>query len=291
MKTDPICGMQVDETTALSAERDGATFYFCSNHCRQKFLGQPKPGSALALNPATSMKDSCGGKSGHAALEAHGHSHAHLQETPACCGDRHALTQAVKPSAAAKYFCPMCPGVESDAPGDCPKCGMALERNPAWKPAGKVSYACPMHPEIEQDHPGDCPKCGMALEPRTVGGADTVGDDSELRDMTRRFWIGAVLTLPVFLVAMVHVIPALAHQSWLDGDASRWMQFALSTPVVLWAGWPFFRRGWRSLVTAQFNMWTLIMIGVGAAFLFSTVAMLAPGVFPDSMRPHGQVGI
>ncbi|MFO1452706.1 MAG: heavy metal translocating P-type ATPase [Opitutaceae bacterium] len=306
MKTDRICGMQVDETTAPSAERDGETFYFCSNHCRQNFLGQSKPKSALALNPATPIKDCCDGKPGHKAPEDHAHAHSHPRETPACCGDTaktetqskehscgdsHDLTQAVKPSAAAKYFCPMCPGVQSDAPGDCPKCGMALERNPAWKPAGKVSYTCPMHPEIEQDHPGDCPKCGMALEPKTVSAADKAEDDAELRDMTRRFWIGAGLTLPVFLVAMAHVIPALEHQSWLDRDASRLMQFALSTPVVLWAGWPFFRRGWRSLVTAQFNMWTLIMIGVGAAFLFSAVAMLAPGVFPDSMRAHGKVGI
>ncbi len=306
MKTDPICGMQVDEATALSAERDGETFYFCSAHCRQKFLGQAKPKRALVLNPATPMKDCCGGRPGHEAPEARAHSHAHPSETPACCGDKakpethskedsccdnHDTTQAAKPSAAAKYFCPMCPGVESDEPGDCPKCGMALERNPAWKPAAKVSYTCPMHPEIEQDHPGDCPKCGMALEPKTVSAADTAEDDTELRDMTRRFWIGAGLTFPVFLVAMAHVSPALTHQSWLDSDTSRWMQFALSTPVVLWVGWPFFRRGWRSLVTAQFNMWTLIMLGVGAAFLFSAVAMLAPGVFPDSMRPHGKVGI
>ncbi len=304
MKTDPICGMKVDEATALSVERGGKTHFFCSDRCRQTFLDQPEPKPTLTPAPAAPVKDCCGGKPDHA---GHGqHTHAPAPTGPACgggaskadarpkepsCCDSHDATQAVRPSAAAKYFCPMCPGVESDQPGDCPKCGMALERNPAWKPAGKVIYTCPMHPEIEQDHPGDCPKCGMALEPKTVSAADAEEDNAELRDMTRRFWIGAALTLPVFVVAMAHVFPALAHQSWLDSDASRWMQFALSTPVVLWAGWPFFRRGWRSLVTVQFNMWTLIMLGVGAAFLFSTVAMLAPGVFPDSMRMHGKAGI
>ncbi len=303
MKTDPICGMQVDDATALSAEHDGETFYFCSGHCRQKFLGQTKPKQSLPLTPVAPVKACCGGQSAHV-----GHPHDHPDPAADCCGgkpepatrpkehsgcDSHEATPAVNPSAAAKYYCPMCPGVESDKPGDCPKCGLALERNPAWvaPAAGKVIYTCPMHPEIEQDHPGDCPKCGMALEPKTVSAADTTEDDTELRDMTRRFWIGATLTLPVFIVAMAHVVPMLAHQSWLDSDASRWMQFALSTPVVLWAGWPFFRRGWRSLVTRHLNMFTLIAVGVGAAFLFSAVAMLAPGVFPDSMRPHGKVGI
>ncbi len=306
MKTDPICGMTVDETTALFAERDGETSYFCSDHCRQKFLARPKPKRTLALTQVAPVKDCCSGKPVHEGHQAQAHDHAHPPEAPACCGgaskadakpkepsccDSHDATPAVKPSAAAKYFCPMCPGVESDQPGDCPKCGMALERNPAWKPAAKVIYTCPMHSEVEQDHPGDCPKCGMALEPKTVSAADAEEDNAELRDMTRRFWVGTALTLPVFLVAMAHVFPALAHQSWLDSEAARWMQFALSTPVVLWAGWPFFRRGWRSLVTVQFNMWTLIMLGVGAAFLFSVVAMLVPGFFPDSMRPHGKVGI
>ena len=185
----------------------------------------------------------------------------------------------------------MCPGVESDRPGDCPKCGMALERNPAWKPkADKTIYTCPMHPEVQQDKPGNCPKCGMALEPKTIS-APSEEENPELADMTRRFWIGAVLTLPVFLLAMAHIIPALSHQDWLVGDVSRWIQFVLSTPVVLWAGWPFFQRGWRSLVTRQLNMFTLIAVGVGTAYVFSTVAMLAPGLFPSSFAHGGKVGI
>lgn len=182
----------------------------------------------------------------------------------------------------------MCPGVESAKPGECPQCGMALERNPLWKSAGSTVYTCPMHPEIEQDHPGDCPKCGMTLVPKASSAA-AEEDDSELRDMTRRMWIGALLTLPVFLLAMAHLFPGTPH--WIMGTTSRWTQFILSTPVVLWAGAPFFRRGWRSLITRHFNMWTLIMLGVGAAFAFSVVAMLAPSVFPASMLLHGKPDI
>ncbi|RPJ34630.1 MAG: copper-translocating P-type ATPase [Verrucomicrobiaceae bacterium] len=213
---------------------------------------------------------------------------SHPTEPPSCCGGKshnHHSHAAVKPSAAAKYFCPMCPGVESDKPGDCPKCGMALERNPAWKSAAKPLYTCPMHPEIQQDHPGDCPKCGMALEPMNVAAGDEDEDNAQLRDMTRRFQISAALTLPVFLLAMGHLIPAF--QSWADGDVSRWVQFVLSAPVVGWAAWPFFRRGWHSALTGNLNMFTLIAIGVGAAFLFSAAAMLTPGVFPHTMR-HGE---
>ncbi len=198
-----------------------------------------------------------------------------------------------KPSSTAKYVCPMCPGVASEQPSDCPQCGMALERNPAWlaPAAGKTIYTCPMHPEIQQDHPGDCPICGMALEPMGVS-ADTADDENaELRDMTRRFWIGAVLALPVLVLAMAHLIPPLGRQPWVNGDAARWLQFALTAPVVLWAGWPFFRRGWRSLVSRHLNMFTLIAIGVGAAFLFSAVAMLMPGLFPQTMQHEGKVAI
>jgi Cu+-exporting ATPase len=170
----------------------------------------------------------------------------------------------------------MCPGVESDQPGVCPKCGMALESAFAPTTRTTVIYTCPMHPEVEQGHPGDCPKCGMALEPKTVTAAEP--EDGELRDMTRRLWIGALLTLPVFLLAMAHLLPA--PPAWTMSAASRWTQFALSTPVVLWAGWPFFVRGARSFVTRHLNMFTLIAVGVAAAYAFSAVAMFAPGVFP-----------
>jgi Cu+-exporting ATPase len=207
MAIDPICGMTVDEASGLRAERDGQTFFFCSSHCRQRFL-------------STSAN---------------------------------------------------------------------VDRQE--KPQGKALYTCPMHPEVEQDHPGDCPQCGMALEPKTVTAGSSEEEHVELRDMTLRFWIGAALTLPVFLLAMAHLIPALGRQSWADGHVSRWLQFALTTPVVWWAGWPFVQRGWRSVVTRHLNMFTLIAIGVGAAFVFSAAAMLMPGLFPHTMQHDGKVPI
>jgi P-type Cu+ transporter len=218
--------------------------------------------------------------------------HEHPAEPPACCGGKshdHHGHAAVTPSAAAKYFCPMCPGVESDKPGDCPKCGMALERNPSWKPAAKTLYTCPMHPEVRQDHPGDCPKCGMALEPISAAAEADDDGNAELRDMTKRFKISAALSLPVFLLAMGHLVPSF--ETWADGGVSRWAQFVLTLPVVAWAAWPFFRRGWRSILTWNLNMFTLIAIGVGAAFLFSAAAMLAPGVFPHTMKHGGNVPV
>ena len=207
MVKDPICGMTVDKATALSAEHDGGTFYFCSDHCRQKFLSTPV------------------------------------------------------------------------APKD------------DEKPQGKAIYTCPMHPEVEQNQPGDCPKCGMALERKTVTAGTDDEENTELRDMTRRFLIGAALAVPVFLLAMSHMIPALGRLPWLSGHVSRWAQFALTTPVVCWAGWPFFKRGWRSIVTLHLNMFTLIAIGVGAAFIFSAVAMLMPDLFPATMQHEGKVAI
>jgi Cu+-exporting ATPase len=157
--------------------------------------------------------------------------------------------------------------------------------------AAKPIYTCPMHPEVQQDHPGNCPKCGMTLELKTVTAGADEGENAELRDMTTRFWIGGALTLPVFVLAMGHLIPALGRQPWMDSDISRWTQFAFATPVVFWAGWPLLHRGWRSVVTRNLNMFTLITIGVGAAFLLSTVAMLMPGLFPPTMQHMGKVPI
>ncbi len=163
---------------------------------------------------------------------------------------------------------------------------MALERNPAWKAA--VRYTCPMHPEVVRDHPGECPKCGMALERVTP---DPDEDSAELRDMTRRFWIGAALALPVFVLGMAHLVPAWSGAAWVESPAARWTQCILSTPVVFWAGWPFFQRAWRSVLTRQLNMFTLIAMGVGAAYVFSAAAMLFPEWFPASFARHGRVAI
>jgi len=212
------------------------------------------------------------------------------QDGHSCChGEGHLETQTtatLRP--AKKYFCPMCAGVESDQPGSCPKCGMALERNPAYREPATTIYTCPMHPEIERDKPGACPICGMALEPKTVSAASPE-DDSELTDMTRRLWISAALTVPVFLLAMSHLIPNAPP--WMSGDVSRWIQFALTTPVVLWAGWPFFVRGWRSLLSRNLNMFTLIAIGVGVAWLYSCVALFFPGLFPPAIAHHEKAGL
>ncbi|NNC59883.1 MAG: YHS domain-containing protein, partial [Erythrobacter sp.] len=142
-------------------------------------------------------------------------------------------------------------------------------------------WTCPMHPEIRQDHPGSCPICGMALEPEMVD--PDAGPSEELVDMTRRFWIGLALTLPVFLLEMGgHLFSVIHHL--VPMQISIWIQFALATPVVLWAGWPFFQRAWDSIRTRNLNMFTLIAIGTGAAWSYSVVAVLAPGVFPDAFR-------
>jgi Cu+-exporting ATPase len=194
---------------------------------------------------------------------------------------------AVNASSQAKYFCPMCPGVESDKPGDCPKCGMALERNPMFAEASRTIWTCPMHPEIERNEPGACPICGMALEPKNAGIAPE--ENAELNDMTRRLWISGALTLPVFLLAMAHLVPAFAHV--VNGTISRWVQFALATPVVIWGGWTFFVRGARSLRSGHWNMFTLIALGVGAAWTFSIVAFFGSDLFPVAMRPHGVVDV
>jgi Cu+-exporting ATPase len=149
-------------------------------------------------------------------------------------------------------------------------------------------YTCPMHPQIEQDHPGNCPICGMTLEPKNIV-PESEQENAELRDMTRRFWIGAALSVPVFILAMWHMLPSAPH--WVQGDISRWAQFILSTPVVLWCGWPFFQRGWQSIVNRSLNMFTLIAIGVGAAYFYSAVVMLLPQIFPPSFVAHGKIGI
>lgn len=255
MAIDPICGMTVDDTTARRAERNGQTFYFCCERCRQKFLAGPEKAGQVPSD------------------------HAHAPHTPIPKGQQ----------GGGKYFCPMCEGVESETPGDCPKCGMALEPARPVVPQRKVLYTCPMHPEIVRDAPGTCPKCGMELEPRTVeSGAEE--DDTELRNMTRRFWVALVLTIPVLLLAMLPML-GLEVDRWLGPTLHNWLQLLLSTPVVLWAGWPFFVRGARSIVTWNLNMFTLIALGTGSAYLYSLIAVLLPGFIPEQFRHHGAVPV
>jgi Cu+-exporting ATPase len=185
------------------------------------------------------------------------------------------------------YTCPMDPEVREPKPGPCPKCGMALE--PAAGFVARVEYTCPMHPEIVRSEPGSCPICGMALEPRTVTGEEEV--NPELLDMTRRFWISVILTAPVFVLAMAEMIPGQPLQHALPPRLLNWLQLVLATPVVLWGGRPFFERGWASIVNRSPNMFTLIALGVGAAYLYSVPATLFPGLFPESFRAHGEVGV
>ena len=161
---------------------------------------------------------------------------------------------------------------------------MALERSRAGA-AGAI-FTCPMHPDVVRDRPGDCPICGMALERRAAAGTEV---NPELADMSRRLWVGAALALPVVALAMAHLVPSLA--SWAGSPLAGWAQFVLSAPVVLWAGWPFFVRAARSLRAGHGNMFTLIALGVGAAWAYSALALLAPGLFPESARSHGSVGL
>jgi Cu+-exporting ATPase len=252
MAIDPICGMHVDELKSISAQRHGQTFYFCCEHCRKKFLSQEINTSSdpdQLLQLAIPRKTIPGGS---------------------------------------QYFCPMCSGIESNKPGSCPKCGMALESSKPFVALHKSIYTCPMHPENEQNGPGTCPICGMNLETKTIGNA--VEDNAELKDMLRRFWVALFLSIPVFLLAMLPML-GIPLDLWLGAKWYSWLQLVLSTPVVLWAGWPFFERGWRSVVTRNLNMFTLIAIGTGAAYFYSLVAVLFPNLFPDNFRHHGQVAV
>jgi len=177
------------------------------------------------------------------------------------------------------YVCPMCPEVRQPVPGPCPKCGMALDPESPTVPASRMEYICPMHPEIVRVEPGHCPICGMALEPRTV----TVEDDNpELRDMTRRFWISLTVTAPLLAIAM----GSMLSPHWFMASPWKWglpwVELLLATPVVLWGGWPFFQRGWASVVNRSTNMFTLIAMGTGVAYLYSVVATLFPQIFPAS---------
>src|SRR5512139_1821771 len=182
------------------------------------------------------------------------------------------------------YTCPMHPEIRQPGPGTCPKCGMALEPllPPPVPAASATEYVCPMHPEIVRSEPGNCPICGMALEPRTASLEEA--ENPELADMSRRFWFSTVLALPVFLIATAAELAPEFAGSFLSHTAIQWVEFLLATPVVLWAGWPLFQRAWASLVNRSLNMFTLIALGVGVAWAYSVVALVAPGLFPPALR-------
>jgi Cu+-exporting ATPase len=178
------------------------------------------------------------------------------------------------------YICPMDPEIRQPAPGSCPKCGMALEpESPVAM--GAVEYTCPMHPEIVRNEPGDCPICGMALEPRTVIASE---ENPELDNMTRRFWISTILAVPVFVMAMAADMWMGFVPQMISFTHLQLVEFLLATPVVLWGGWPFFQRGWASLVNRHLNMFTLISLGVGVAWTYSVIGTFLPNIFPATLR-------
>jgi Cu+-exporting ATPase len=183
----------------------------------------------------------------------------------------------------------MHPEVRQSGPGPCPKCGMALEPATPVISEAKTEWVCPMHPEIVRDAPGSCPICGMALEPKTARAEEE--ENPELIDMTRRFRVSLVLTIPLVLIAMRGMIPGLHLEKIISNEFLKWFELILATPVVLWAGWPFFVRGWNSVIHWSPNMFTLIGLGVGVAYVYSLVAALLPNLFPSSFRTMtGEVG-
>ena len=247
-KTDPVCGMTVDPAkVAATTEREGTRYFFCSQGCATKFRTDPK--KYFAPKPPTSP--------------------------PA------PRTQAKQQTA---YICPMDPEVHKMGPGACPKCGMALEPAVIVPPATRTEYTCPMHPQIVRSEPGNCPICGMTLEPREITAEEV---NPELVDMTRRFWISVALAVPLLALMISDLIPAMPLQHLLSPRTWAWIEFALATPVVLWCGWPFFVRGWQSVINRSLNMFTLIALGTGAAYLYSVVATFVPQLFPPSFRAEG----
>ena len=283
---DPVCGMTVNpEKARFTHEHAGATYLFCCGGCQAAFRTDPE--AFLRARDETAAA---------AAVAAHQH---HAPEPPAGAAGGHAgrgqRADAPQPepgagarrrSSAAAYVCPMCPDVRETEPVPCPSCGMALEREGAATPARKLEYTCPMHPEVVRDAPGACPACGMALEPRAATPDEP--PDPELADMTRRFWRAAAIGSPVFGLAMAEMIAGSASLP-LSRTASNWVQLACAAPVVLWAGSPFFARAWASVVNRSPNMFTLIALGVGAAFLYSVAATVVPGSFPPGFRMDGGV--
>jgi len=261
----------------------------------------PQPSPFKVLNPDASEGGSCGpdcqcghdAEVGEAKAEDHaGHSHAEHDHMPA--HDHHHLDHshhghtaagaATAVTAGTTHTCPMHPEVMEDGPGSCPDCGMALE--PVWSPPTRTEYTCPMHPEIVRDAPGDCPICGMALEPRVVEADEK--PNPELIDMRRRFWGSALFSGPLLVMTMADMIPGVGIAEAIGPTLFQWFQLFLAAPVVIWAGKPLMERGWTSIKTMKLNMFTLIAIGVGVAFVFSAVATFLPGIFPESL--HNDAG-
>jgi Cu+-exporting ATPase len=270
LERDPVCGMNVNPATAKHVHpHNGRDIYFCCASCKEKFKADPA--KYLAEPPRNS------------GLVTLGAFKAPAPSSPLPLASIQAKPQ--KPVAkGTAYVCPMCPEVRENKPGACPSCGMALEPDVPLA-TSRTEYTCPMHPEIVRPGPGSCPICGMALEPRTV--TASTEENPELCDMTRRFWVSLALTSPLLLIAMGAMFWEMPLHSLLPSAALPWLELVLATPVVLWGGWPFFQRFWTSLVNRSPNMFTLIGMGTGVAYGYSLVAMLAPRIFPESLRTMG----
>jgi Cu+-exporting ATPase len=180
------------------------------------------------------------------------------------------------------YTCPMHPEIRQEVPGACPKCGMALELETPEVPGQKTEWTCPMHPEIVRSQPGNCPKCGMALEPRTA--TAEAEESQEYVYMHNRFWVSAILSLPLVVIAMRDFLGLGFLENLVDPKLLHWAEFILATPVVLWGGLVFYVRAWKSIVTWNLNMFTLIGLGTAVAYIYSLVALLLPGIFPAAFR-------
>jgi Cu+-exporting ATPase len=317
---DPVCGMTVDPASAKHrSEHAGKSYFFCSAGCKAKFDAEPAkylaghreamtpaPASAKALDPVCGMTvDPATAKhrSEHAGKPyffCSAGCKAKFEADPAkyLAGHREAMgthSAAVRRgggprpegAASSKWICPMDPEVESDGPGACPKCGMALERAVPAVAATKTEWTCPMHPEIVRDAPGSCPICGMALEPRTVTVDE--GPNPEYVDMKRRFWISVPLAAATLLLAMSEMLPGDPLGRLLSPAARLWLQLAFATPVAVWAAWPFYERAVASVRNRSLNMFTLIGLGIAVAYGFSLFATLFPRLLPHSL--HGPGGL
>ena len=263
---DPVCGMHVNPESHHRYLYDHIEYGFCSEHCKKKFAADP----SHYLNAQ-------GSESNRVKMSVKHDGSGRFDSDP---GGDTAKAVAHPPAAGAVYTCPMHPEIQEEHPGPCPKCGMALEPKGVPVAVAKTEYTCPMHPEIVQDHPGACPKCGMALEPRTVEAEE---DTHELDYMTRRFWVSAVLAIPVFLSAMAAEFWPGAMAEMIKPQYRQWFEMILATPVVLWGGWIFYVRAVQSVLTRNLNMFTLIGLGVSVAWLYSIIAVLLPGIFPTSV--------
>jgi P-type Cu+ transporter len=276
---DPVCGMTVDPATAKDrSSHEGREFYFCCDGCKAMFDAEPaRYAKAFTLPPLPAAKpggECCG---------PHGRAPATETESDPVCGmsvDVHAAKHKASYHGRSYYFC--CAGCKTKFEADPERYLNKEARAAEPAPEGAI-YTCPMHPEIRQEGPGSCPICGMALEPELPSLSDA--PNPELADMSRRFWIGLALTAPLFAIEMGGHVLGLGHG--LDPQKLNWLELALAAPVVLWCGWPFFERGWQSLKTRNLNMFTLIAMGTGVAFLYSLAATAAPGLFPPAFRAGG----